>query len=117
MSVSDDFPSASTVWHRTIKSTVCKTLTHSLAVFYTLLYIDNPDITFQCVRRLENDKFAIYTTVNISQYLAYEHVIVKIVLLPVRVEYSDPSKTGVSNREHKQLKDVSVEVSKVSLQY
>ena len=86
-------------------------------MFYTLLFIDNPDITFQCVRRLENDKFAIYTTVNISQYLAYEHVVVKIVLFPVRVEYPNPSKTGVPKRDHLLLQDESVEVSKVSLQY
>ena len=74
---------------------------------------DNPDITFQCERRLENGSFAIYTTVNMSQYLAKEHVIVKIVLFPTRVEYTNPSKTSVIKRDHLLLQDVSVEVSKV----
>ena len=71
---------------------------------------DNPDITFQCERRLENGLFAIYTTVNMSQYLAMEHVIVKIVLFPTRVEYTNPD--GIK-RDHLLLRDVSVEVSKV----
>ena len=86
-------------------------------MFYTLLFIDNPDITFQCVRRLENDTFAIHITVNISQYLAYEHVIVKITLFSVRVEYTNPSKTGVPKRDKQLMQDVSIEVSKVLLQY
>ena len=51
-----------------------------------------------------------------SQYLAYEHVIVKIVLLPIRAEYDNPSKTGTPNRDNLLLQDVSIQVSKVLLQ-
>ena len=70
-----------------------------------------PPISLHCERRLEINTFVITTIVNISEYLANENVIAKLVFFPTRVEYTNPSKTDVRERKHLLLLDRPLEVS------
>ena len=82
--------------------------------FIVIVLSDNlPPISLHCERRLEINTFVITTIVNISEYLANENVIAKLVFFPTRVEYTNPSKTDVRERKHLLLLDRPLEVSRL----
>ena len=81
-------------------------------VILQIILSDNfPPISLHCERRLENNTFVITAIVTISQYLANENIITKLVFNSTRVEYMNPSKTGVTELKQLLLVKRPLEVS------
>ena len=117
VSLSTDFFPANTTWNYRVKESLCKIISSSYYYkFIVIVLSDNlPPLSLHCERRLEINTFVITTIVNMSQYLANENVIAKLVFFPTRVEYTNPSKTDVSERKHLLLLDRPLEVSNCTL--